>query len=64
MSPDPGRLRCSAMAAAGLAPELLTKTGCRKLSFTSFKAEVAQYFSKEEDKTELLVDEMMEFKIM
>ena len=53
-------------AAAGLAPELPTEIpGVGSLAF--FKAEDAQYFSKilkEEDETELSVDEMKERKIM
>lgn len=57
----------SAMAAAaGLAPELPTEIpGVGSLSF--FKAEDAQYFAKilkEEDETQLSVDEMKERKIM
>ncbi|KAF9052360.1 ARM repeat-containing protein [Hymenopellis radicata] len=53
-------------AAAGLAPELPTEIpGVGTLAF--FKAEDAQYFAKimkEEDETELSVDEMKERKIM
>ncbi|RXW22138.1 hypothetical protein EST38_g3711 [Candolleomyces aberdarensis] len=53
-------------AAAGLAPELPTEIpGVGNLSF--FKPEDAQYFAKilkEEDETELSVDEMKERKIM
>ncbi|KIP10057.1 hypothetical protein PHLGIDRAFT_125885 [Phlebiopsis gigantea 11061_1 CR5-6] len=53
-------------AAAGLAPELPTEIpGVGSLAF--FKAEDAQYFAKilkEEDETELSVDEMKERKIM
>lgn len=53
-------------AAAGLAPELPTEIpGVGNLAF--FKAEDAQYFAKilkEEDETELSVDEMKERKIM
>ncbi|KAF9525148.1 small nuclear ribonucleoprotein [Crepidotus variabilis] len=53
-------------AAAGLAPELPTEIpGVGNLAF--FKAEDAQYFAKilkEEDETELTVDEMKERKIM
>ena len=53
-------------AAAGLAPELPTEIpGVGNLAF--FKAEDAQYFSKilkEEDETELTVEEMKERKIM
>ncbi|KAF7294433.1 Small nuclear ribonucleoprotein [Mycena kentingensis (nom. inval.)] len=53
-------------AAAGLAPELPTEIpGVGALAF--FKAEDAQYFAKilkEEDETELSVDEMKERKIM
>lgn len=53
-------------AAAGLAPELPTDIpGVGNLAF--FKAEDAQYFAKilkEEDETELSVDEMKERKIM
>lgn len=53
-------------AAAGLAPELPTEIpGVGSLAF--FKAEDAQYFAKilkEEDETELTVDEMKERKIM
>ena len=56
----------AAAAAAGLAPELPTEIpGVGSLAF--FKAEDAQYFSKilkEEDETELSVDEMKERKIM
>jgi splicing factor 3B subunit 1 len=53
-------------AAAGLAPDLPTEIpGVGSLAF--FKAEDAQYFSKilkEEDETQLSVDEMKERKIM
>ena len=53
-------------AAAGLAPELPTEIpGVGNLAF--FKAEDAEYFAKilkEEDETELSVDEMKERKIM
>ncbi|KAK1221091.1 U2 snRNP component prp10 [Marasmius sp. AFHP31] len=53
-------------AAAGLAPELPTEIpGVGNLAF--FKAEDAQYFAKilkEEDETQLSVDEMKERKIM
>lgn len=53
-------------AAAGLAPELPTEIpGVGSLAF--FKAEDAEYFAKilkEEDETELSVDEMKERKIM
>ena len=53
-------------AAAGLAPELPTEIpGVGNLAF--FKAEDAQYFAKilkEEDETELSIDEMKERKIM
>ncbi|KAJ6493700.1 armadillo-type protein [Mycena vitilis] len=53
-------------AAAGLAPDLPTEIpGVGNLAF--FKAEDAQYFAKilkEEDETELSVDEMKERKIM
>ena len=53
-------------AAAGLAPELPTEIpGVGNLTF--FKAEDAQYFAKilkEEDETELSIDEMKERKIM
>ncbi|OJT11397.1 U2 snRNP component prp10 [Trametes pubescens] len=53
-------------AAAGLAPELPTEIpGVGNLAF--FKAEDAQYFAKilkEEDETEMSVDEMKERKIM
>ncbi len=53
-------------AAAGLAPELTTEIpGVGNLAF--FKQEDAQYFAKilkEEDETELSVDEMKERKIM
>ncbi|KAF7983388.1 hypothetical protein HWV62_22397 [Athelia sp. TMB] len=53
-------------AAAGLAPELPTEIpGVGSLAF--FKAEDAQYFAKilkEEDESELTVDEMKERKIM
>ncbi|KAG5651071.1 Splicing factor 3B subunit 1 [Sphagnurus paluster] len=56
----------AAAAAAGLAPELPTEIpGVGNLAF--FKAEDAQYFAKilkEEDETELTVDEMKERKIM
>ncbi|CAL1714639.1 unnamed protein product [Somion occarium] len=56
----------AAAAAAGLAPELPTEIpGVGSLAF--FKAEDAQYFAKilkEEDETELSVDEMKERKIM
>lgn len=56
----------SLAAAAGLAPELPTEIpGVGNLAF--FKAEDAQYFAKilkEEDETELSVDEMKERKIM
>jgi splicing factor 3B subunit 1 len=56
----------AAAAAAGLAPELPTEIpGVGNLAF--FKAEDAQYFAKilkEEDETELSVDEMKERKIM
>ncbi|KDQ06854.1 hypothetical protein BOTBODRAFT_192791 [Botryobasidium botryosum FD-172 SS1] len=56
----------AAAAAAGLAPELPTEIpGVGSLAF--FKAEDAQYFSKilkEEDETELSVDELKERKIM
>jgi splicing factor 3B subunit 1 len=56
----------SVAAAAGLAPELPTEIpGVGSLAF--FKAEDAQYFAKilkEEDETELSVDEMKERKIM
>ncbi|KAH9935969.1 small nuclear ribonucleoprotein [Epithele typhae] len=56
----------AAAAAAGLAPELPTDIpGVGNLAF--FKAEDAQYFAKilkEEDETELTVDEMKERKIM
>lgn len=55
-----------AAAAAGLAPELPTEIpGVGSLAF--FKAEDAQYFAKimkEEDETQLSVDEMKERKIM
>ena len=56
----------AAAAAAGLAPELPTEIpGVGNLAF--FKAEDAQYFAKilkEEDETELTVEEMKERKIM
>ena len=56
----------AAAAAAGLAPELPTEIpGVGNLAF--FKPEDAQYFAKilkEEDETELSVDEMKERKIM
>ncbi|KIJ55204.1 hypothetical protein M422DRAFT_199300 [Sphaerobolus stellatus SS14] len=56
----------AAAAAAGLAPELPTEIpGVGSLAF--FKPEDAQYFAKilkEEDETELSVDEMKERKIM
>lgn len=56
----------AAAAAAGLAPELPTEIpGVGSLAF--FKAEDAQYFAKilkEEDETELSVEEMKERKIM
>ncbi|CCO28386.1 Splicing factor 3B subunit 1 AltName: Full=Pre-mRNA-splicing factor SF3b 155 kDa subunit [Rhizoctonia solani AG-1 IB] len=56
----------AAAAAAGLAPELPTEIpGVGSLAF--FKAEDAQYFSKilkEEDESELSVDELKERKIM
>ncbi|KAL5513048.1 PRP10 [Sanghuangporus vaninii] len=56
----------AAAAAAGLAPELPTEIpGVGNLAF--FKAEDAQYFAKimkEEDETQLSVDEMKERKIM
>lgn len=56
----------AAAAAAGLAPELPTEIpGVGSLAF--FKAEDAQYFAKilkEEDETELTVEEMKERKIM
>jgi splicing factor 3B subunit 1 len=56
----------AATAAAGLAPELPTEIpGVGNLTF--FKAEDAQYFAKilkEEDETELSVDEMKERNIM
>lgn len=56
----------AAAAAAGLAPELPTEIpGVGSLAF--FKAEDAQYFAKilkEEDETQLSVDEMKERKIM
>ncbi|CAK5267607.1 unnamed protein product [Mycena citricolor] len=56
----------AAAAAAGLAPELPTEIpGVGNLAF--FKAEDAQYFAKilkEEDETELSVEEMKERKIM
>ncbi|KZV71547.1 small nuclear ribonucleo protein [Peniophora sp. CONT] len=56
----------AAAAAAGLAPELPTEIpGVGNLAF--FKAEDAQYFAKilkEEDETELSIDEMKERKIM
>ncbi|KIM83122.1 hypothetical protein PILCRDRAFT_69948 [Piloderma croceum F 1598] len=56
----------AAAAAAGLAPDLPTEIpGVGNLAF--FKAEDAQYFAKilkEEDETELSVDEMKERKIM
>lgn len=56
----------AAAAAAGLAPELPTEIpGVGNLAF--FKPEDAQYFAKilkEEDETELTVDEMKERKIM
>ena len=56
----------AAAAAAGLAPELPTEIpGVGSLAF--FKPEDAQYFSKilkEEDETQLSVDEMKERKIM
>lgn len=56
----------AAAAAAGLAPELPTEIpGVGNLAF--FKAEDAQYFAailKEEDETQLTVDEMKERKIM
>lgn len=56
----------AAAAAAGLAPELPTEIpGVGALAF--FKAEDAQYFAKilkEEDETELSVEEMKERKIM
>lgn len=56
----------AAAAAAGLAPDLPTEIpGVGSLAF--FKAEDAQYFAKilkEEDETELSVDEMKERKIM
>src|SRR5271156_5705453 len=56
----------SMAAAAGLAPELPTEIpGVGNLAF--FKAEDAQYFAKilkEEDETELSVEEMKERKIM
>ncbi|KAK0497221.1 armadillo-type protein [Armillaria luteobubalina] len=56
----------SLAATAGLAPELPTEIpGVGNLAF--FKAEDAQYFAKilkEEDETELSVDEMKERKIM
>ncbi len=56
----------AAAAAAGLAPELPTEIpGVGNLAF--FKAEDAQYFAKilkEEDETDLTVEEMKERKIM
>ncbi|KAG8936433.1 Splicing factor 3B subunit 1 [Tulasnella sp. 418] len=56
----------AAAAAAGLAPELPTEIpGVGSLAF--FKAEDAQYFSKilkDEDETEMSVDELKERKIM
>ena len=62
---DDSDASASAMA-AGLAPELPTEIpGVGSLAF--FKAEDAQYFAKilkEEDETELSVDEMKERKIM
>ena len=63
---DPSEASDSAAAAAQLAPELPTEIpGVGALAF--FKAEDAKYFEKilkEEDETELTVEEMKERKIM
>ncbi|KAJ7281768.1 armadillo-type protein [Mycena rebaudengoi] len=62
----PPQTQAAIAAAAGLAPDLPTEIpGVGNLAF--FKAEDAQYFAKilkEEDETELSVDEMKERKIM